>query len=287
MTGYGRGEATNGETTVVVEIKSVNNRFRDLNLRVPREYMVLEPRVQKELQERVHRGRLDVFVRRSAMDGGQTVVPDLGLALKYERAMLAIAQKLGRLNEPAPLSLILSQPGVLSPSEPEADALAEWGLVATALDAALRDLAAMRAVEGEALHKELQRLLDELQRHWADVHSAADGIQERLRQRLSERLHRLLGELADPHRLTMEAAILADKADVTEELARIRSHCKQFADSMKLQEPVGRKLDFLLQELNREVNTVGSKSAEHPISAHVVDMKSVLERMREQVANIE
>jgi uncharacterized protein (TIGR00255 family) len=215
------------------------------------------------------------------------VVPDLGLAVKYEKAMLAVAQKLGRLNEPAPLALILSQPGVLSPSEPEADALGEWGLVATALDAALRDLAAMRAIEGEALHKELQRLLDELQRHWADVHSATDGIQERLRQRLSERLHRLLGELADPHRLTMEAAILADKADVTEELARIRSHCKQFADGMKLQEPVGRKLDFLLQELNREVNTIGSKAAEHPVSSRVVDMKSVLERMREQAANVE
>ena len=95
MTGYGRGEATNGDTTVVVEIKSVNNRFRDLNLRVPREYMVLEPRIHREVQERVHRGRLDVFVRRSAMDGGQTVVPDLGLAIKYEKAMLAVAQKLG------------------------------------------------------------------------------------------------------------------------------------------------------------------------------------------------
>ena len=126
-----------------------------------------------------------------------------------------------------------------------------------------------------------------MQRLWAEVQSHTDGISERLRKRLDDRIIRLIGDRIDPARLAQEAAVLADKADVSEELVRIQSHCKQFSDALKTDDPVGRKLDFLLQEFNREINTIGSKASEHPISARVVDMKSVLERMREQAANVE
>ena len=287
MTGYGRGEASNGDVTVVVEIKSVNNRFRDINLRVPREYLVLEPRVTAAVRERVQRGRLDVYVRRSAVESGQTVHPDPVLAERYLRAMQDVAKRLQRLDEPIPLSLVLEQPGVLSLAEPEADALTEWHLVETAIEAALTDLIEMRTREGDALQADLRGHLDALQRCWADVQAAADGLNERLRDKLDERFQRLLGEKLDPARLAQEAAILADKADISEELARLLSHCRQFSETLAAEGPVGRKLEFLVQELNREINTIGSKAAEHTVAAQVVEMKSVLERMKEQAANVE
>lgn len=287
MTGYGRGEASNGDVTVVVEMKSVNNRFRDLNLRVPREYLVLEPRITSVVRDRIQRGRLDLFVRRSAIESGQTVVADAILAERYLRAMQDVAKRLQRPDEPLPLALILQQPGVLSPAEPEGDALSEWNLVETAIEAALVDLLEMRAREGAALRRDLRHHLDEIEAHWAAVQQSSTGIGDRLRQRLEERLGRLLGDKIDPIRLAQEAAILADKADVAEELARILSHCRQFSEALIADEPVGRKLEFLVQELNREINTIGSKAAELPISARVVEMKSVLERIKEQSANVE
>lgn len=287
MTGFGRGEATNGDVTVVVEMKSVNNRFRDLQLRVPREHMVLEPRLHTMLREAVNRGRIEVYVRRTAVESGYHVKSDPALADKYLHAMREVAARLGRPEEPIPLTLVLGQPGVLTHVEAEPDALREWDLVSTAVDAALADLMVMRAAEGLALQKDLQRHLDELLRMTSEIQASADGIVDRLRVRLEQRILRMIGERVDSDRLAMEAAILAEKADISEELARIQAHCAQFADALVAPEPVGRKLDFLLQELNREINTVGSKAAEHPVSARVVEMKATLERMREQAANVE
>lgn len=288
MTGYGRGEASNSEVAVVVEMKSVNNRFRDVQLRVPREYLLLEPRIQERLRQDINRGRVEIFVRRTSSESAQTVRPDPALAERYLGAMAAVAKHLQREQTDVPLGLVLQQPGVLAVVDQETDALAEWDVVDTALGAALAELVEMRRVEGDALRADLQRHLDELLRLRAEVAEHADGIAERLRMRLQQRLEKLLGDRVDPTRLAQEAAILADKADVSEELTRIQSHCQQFSETMlATDEPVGRKLDFLLQELNREINTIGSKSAEHPISARVVEMKSVLERMREQAANVE
>mgnify|MGYP003336863019 FL=1 len=186
-----------------------------------------------------------------------------------------------------PLSAILSQPGVLVAGEAEADALAEWDLCEVAIQAALDDLTQMRATEGVALANDLQKNLDLLLRLCAEVAESADGVADRIRQRLEERLARVMHDRVDPGRLAQEVAILADKSDISEEIARLKSHCEQFAQALVADDPVGRKLDFLLQEMNREINTIGSKAAEHPIAARVVEMKSVLERMREQAANVE
>ena len=287
MTGYGRGEASNGDVTVVVELKSVNNRFRDLNVRMPRGYLVLESRVQQTLRDSFQRGRVDVFVRRSAVEGGPSVQADPVLAERYYRAMAQVAKRLARQDDDIPLASVLAQPGVLTAAEAETDALAEWNIVETALQAALADFLQMRGTEGTALKADLRSHLDDLQRLWAEVEACTDGITERLHARLEERLSRMLADKVDPSRLAQEAAVLADKADVSEELARLRSHFKQFSDALEASEPVGRKLEFLVQELNREINTIGSKAAEHPISARVVEMKSVLERIREQAANVE
>lgn len=287
MTGYGRGEASNGDLSVVVEMKSVNNRFLDVQLRVPREYLLLEPRIQERLKRDVQRGRVEIFIRRTASESSQQVNADPALAESYHRAMLVVANRLQRGTEAIPLALVLAQPGVLSVSDRDPDALAEWEVVSTALEAALAELLEMRAREGAALGEDLRRQLDQLQRLSSEVEASAAGVAERLKQRLEARLARLLADRVEPGRLAQEAAILADKADISEELVRIRSHGQQFADALTAAEPVGRKLDFLLQELNREVNTVGSKSAEHPIASRVVEMKGLVERLREQAANVE
>jgi uncharacterized protein (TIGR00255 family) len=287
MTGFGRGEASNGAVTVVVEIKTVNNRFRDLQVRVPREYNVLEPRILNLLRDGVHRGRVEAFVRRTSVEGTTRVQVDLALVDQYRRAMAEIAKRVQRDFSEIPLAALISQPGVLLTGEAEADALAEWDLCEVAVQSALNDLAAMRGVEGVALVQDLRRNLDMLLRLCAEVAESADGVADRIRQRLEERLHRLMTERMDPTRLAQEVAILADKSDISEEIARLGSHCEQFSQALAADDPVGRKLDFLLQEMNREINTIGSKAAEHPIAARVVEMKSVLERMREQAANVE
>ncbi|MEL6348033.1 MAG: YicC/YloC family endoribonuclease [Myxococcota bacterium] len=287
MTGYGRGEASNGDISIVVEMRSVNNRFRDLQIRLPRAYMVLESRIQKAMRDHVQRGRVDIFVRRTAAEGVHTIKADPVLAERYATAMREVANRLQRDAADIPLDLIFNQPGVLEQTEMEADALSEWMLVQTALEGARAELVAMRATEGAALARDLRRHLDELLRLRDEVEAHCEGINARLKQRLENRIQRLIDDRVDAGRLAQEAAILADKADVSEELSRIQSHGQQFVDTMDEQDAIGRKLDFLLQELNREINTIGSKAAEHPISARVVEMKSVLERMREQTANIE
>jgi uncharacterized protein (TIGR00255 family) len=287
MTGFGRGEATSGVTTVVVEIKSVNNRFRDVQVRVPREYNAFEARVNALVKDTVSRGRLEVSVRRTCTEGATRVVADLKLVEQYRIAINEVAHRLQRDPAEAPLSFILGQPGVLLTADNDADALAEWDLVDLAVQGALADLAEMRVQEGRALARDLDRHLTELRRHCAEVEAAMTGVVARLQARVQERVTRLVGERVDPARVAQEAALLADKADVSEELARLSSHADQFDQALRADEPVGRKLDFVLQEMHREVNTLGSKATEHGVSARVVELKSVLERMREQVANVE
>jgi len=286
MTGFGRAEASNGNLTRVVEMKSVNNRFRDVQLRVPREYNVLEPRAQNLLRESIHRGRLDVTVRRSSSEGASRIVPDLALVEQYRKAALEIANRL-QVEAPLSLEFVLAQPGVLTTSDAEPDVLAEWDLLETALLGAAEDLDRMRSAEGEALRLDLARHLADALRLRSEIAFHAEGVAERLRAKLEERLLRLLADRLDPARLAQEAAILADKADIAEELARFESHVDQFAEAISMSDPVGRRLDFLLQEMNREVNTIGSKAAEHAVSARVVELKTVLERLREQAQNVE
>lgn len=287
MTGFGRGEANTNATSVVVELRSVNNRFRDVQLRLPREYNAFEPRVNALLKDAVQRGRIDVTVRRTCTEGATRIVADAKLLEQYRMAAADAARKLQRDVGEVSLEFLLAQPGVLVATDNDAGALSEWDLVEAAIQAALAELASMRAAEGAALATDLRKHLDELLRCRAEIASAAEGVAERLRQRLQERIAKLLGGQVDAGRVAQEAAILADKADVSEELQRLGAHVEQFQVALASPEPVGRKLDFLVQEMHREVNTIGSKAAELPISARVVDLKSVIERIREQVANVE
>jgi uncharacterized protein (TIGR00255 family) len=288
MTGYGRGEASDGSVSVVVELRSVNNRFRDLQVRCPREYMPLEPRINNVLKDPFTRGRIDAFIRRSVIGLGSVVTADKGLAEEYARAINELGEiMVGFMQREVPLTFILGQPGVLQISESPVDVFVEWDICETALQAAIADLMQMRESEGQALHKDLRQNLDGMLTCLSEIEAVSTGINDRLKQRLEARIRRMIGDRYDAQRIVQEAALLADKADIAEETTRLRSHCDQFAEAFESGEPVGRRLDFLLQEMHREVNTIGSKAAEHPISHRVVEMKSLLERMREQSANVE
>ncbi len=288
MTGYGAGEASSGDVTVVIELRSVNNRFRDIQLRCPRDYMALEPRMNKKLKTPFRRGRIDVFVRRQTTSGDQVVRANHGLANDYAKVINEVVEGMvGFMQREVPLTFVLEQEGVLAVVDAEIDVLGEWSVIEAALTAAIAELLKMRAVEGKALYNDLLGYLGELRTQVAEVEAVAVGVNERLRVRLESRMARMLGDRVDTARVAQEAALLADKADVAEEITRLRSHCDQFNEALESDDSVGRRLDFLLQEMNREVNTIGSKAAEHPISHRVVDMKSTLERMREQSANVE
>ena len=288
MTGFGRGEASNADVSVVVELKSVNNRFRDIQLRAPREYMALEPRINRQIKGCFARGRIDAFIRRSTRVGRQRIVADAGLASNYQAVVNQLAEEMvGFVKPEVPFQFILSQPGVLRIEEVEVDVMSEWPVIETALQVALDDMTQMRKSEGEALHADLAGMMDDVSLAVGQIEAATVGINERLRERLENRIRRMVGERFDAHRITQEVAILADKADVSEEITRLRSHCSQFSDALAKSEPVGRRLDFLLQEMNREVNTIGSKATDLPVHQKVVDLKSTLERMREQSANVE
>ncbi len=287
MTGFGQGEASNADVTVSVELKSVNNRFRDIQLRVPREYMALETRITRALKEPFNRGRIDAFVRRSSLASQIRVVADIPLAREYARVSRELGESIGAEAQELPFTFILGQPGVLSVTEATVDVMTEWTVVDTALQAAIDDLQQMRTSEGRSLLEDLTGHLDDVRTAVGQVEAVSVGINERLQERLETRIRRMVSDRFDSYRITQEVAILADKADVSEEVARLRSHCDQFAEALVSDEPVGRRLDFLLQEMNREVNTIGSKAVDLPIHRKVVDMKTTLERMREQAANVQ
>lgn len=287
MTAFGRGEATNGTVTVVVELKSVNSRFRDLNLRVPREYQAVEPRITAVLREAFDRGRIDCTVRAVGHEGPNTVTPDLRLAEACFRAMRDVARHLQVDEGQVRLDLVLAQPGVLVFSEEDLDVGRAWELLEPALVAAVAHLAEMRAREGQALKRDLQQHLGELARLLDSLAELSAGVVARLQRRLEDRLQVLVKDLVDPARLAQEAAILADKADISEEIARLGSHLDQFRLLLAAREAVGRRMEFLLQEMHREVNTIGSKAVGEEPSRIVVEMKAVLERLREQAANVE
>lgn len=288
MTGFGRGEASGADVAVVVELRSVNNRYLDIQVRAPREYMAYEPELQNTLKEGFKRGRLEAHIRRQPTRSRTVVAGDSELFRSY---MGAIEGLLASDNDPATrqgaVAWVLGQPGVLNVDTADLDVMSEGDVLRAALDAAMLGLKEMRETEGRALYldldKQLLKMIDEV----VAIEALAADLHLRLKTRLETKVKKLLGERYEPWRIIQEAAMLAEKADVAEELTRLRSHALQFKETLERDEPVGRRLDFLLQEMNREVNTIGSKSAEHPVASRVVEMKSILERMREQAANVE
>jgi uncharacterized protein (TIGR00255 family) len=288
MTGFGRGEAAGPDVTVVVELRSVNNRYLDVNVRAPREYMPLEQTVVRTVKGAFRRGRVDAHIKRAPKKGRSTVVGDATLYRAYMEAIRGLVVSEGGVDEATDLrTFVLRQPGVLEVTQADVDVMSEADVLSTAVEAAVASLKDMREREGAELYSDMEKHLLALLDHLDAVEAQLDGLQARLTERLERRVTRLIGERHEPWRLLQEVGLLAERADISEEIARLRSHVLQFKDALEGDEAVGRRLDFLVQEMNREVNTIGSKATEHPVSHRVVDMKALLERIREQAANVE
>lgn len=288
MTGFGRGEASDADQTWTVEIRTVNHRFLDQRVVLPRAYGALEERVKKTVAAGQDRGRVEVSL---ALAGSGSTVPrltvDMDIARQYHDCLQQLGEEFG-LGGRIQLADMIDQRDIISLQEQNPDLDQEWPLVQQAVLAALAECRDMREQEGQALK---QDLLDRLDHFTAIVKDIETGIPQVLKLRQEELKNRVMKMLdgmdIDPMRLAQETAIMADKADVTEEVVRLASHISQFRSFLNSDEPVGRRLDFLLQEFLREVNTLASKISNAAIAHLGVEMKNEIEKLREQVQNIE
>jgi uncharacterized protein (TIGR00255 family) len=294
MTGFGRGVAERGQTRATVDVRAVNHRFLDLKLRgalAPS----LEDAISTRVRGAIERGAVTVSVHLVREGSGGTRI-DQAAAHAAHQQLTELARVLGTAGPD--LALVLAQPGVVVETETDSREDGDSPAVLAALDAALAQLTAMREGEGKALARDLLARLDELAALRESLAKLAADIPERIQRRLSQRLERLLQDEAadkgsdaagwlDPGRLAQEVALLADRADVTEELVRLASHLEQARALVTGKAAAGRRLDFLVQEIGRELNTIGSKSAATEISSAIVEAKAVLEKVREQVQNVE
>lgn len=290
MTGYGRGECAGKGFKVVVEASSVNRKQLEQAINLPRELEALEPRVRDEVNRTLSRGRVTIKVVLHAADGGWPgrVTLNLPLARAYVREL----QRLGReLKLPGEIGIeaLMRAPGVLRAEDELEDAEAVWPPVEKALRLALAGLIRMREREGAHLARDLQKRVETMRKSVSRVEKQAPEVLKRFQEQLRERIRNagLEAPAADDERLLKEVVYFADRSDISEELTRLQSHFQQFSDCVKSAEPVGRTLDFLAQEMNREVNTIGSKANDSLISREVVGLKTELERFREQVQNVE
>jgi uncharacterized protein (TIGR00255 family) len=289
MTGYGRGTCEVAGRRLVVELRSLNHRFLEVKLRLPWSDAGVELHITQLCRRRLDRGMVTVSVRDEGGGSGQEVRVDLGLAERYAAALAQLSSSLG-LGAPIPLELIALQPGVLTVGEGVPDGEALWSALKPGLEEALDALVEARAREGAALAADLQARTATLEALAADLAGLTREGPEQYRRRLQARLERVLGESApsvDPQRLAQEVAIMAEKVDVAEELTRFSTHLGELKRLLAQAAPAGRRLDFLTQELNREINTIGSKSQSAAITNRVVDGKAELERLREQIQNVE
>lgn len=289
MTGHGRGVGAASGIQIEAELSSVNRKQADVFVRLPRSLEALEPRVEEEIRKVVSRGRVtgEVSVRTSETARRQGVRVDEGLARIYLQEIRKTAKRVG-LKDDLGASLLLGLPDVVRYEQAAEDAEKAWPLIQKALREALKNLVQMRAREGAALQKDLAGRFRKIAALARGVRKRAPGVVEGFRKKLLARLQAAGFTMqSSDERLLRELALFADRSDITEELTRLDSHIQQAHKLMKSDEPAGRSLDFLAQEMFREVNTMGSKANDSEIVSDVVALKAELERIREQVQNIE
>ncbi len=288
MTGYGRGESERGGAKISVEINSVNRRQSDIVVNLPRELSAFEPRVRQAVSDRVSRGRTNVVVAYDRSAGAaRNLALDSALARSYHESMRTLQDEL-RVTGEITIGMILQAPGVLRFTD---DGLAPgeaWPALEEALAVALDELVRMRAREGKHLAKDLIQRLKVVRQSLKEVRKLHPAVAEKYRVTLLDRLNKAGLEFApNDERLLKEVALFADRSDVSEELTRLESHLAQFAHHLRKDEPVGRTLEFITQEISRELNTLGAKAGDAEISRHVVACKSEVEKIREQIQNLE
>lgn len=289
MTGFGRGSAGDDQFSVTVEMKSVNNRFLDINLRLHSEMSAFEPSIKRAITDRLDRGRVDVSIQ-TEKNAEAVYEVNKQLAAGYLAAMKELQTELD-LDGTADINVIAKLPNVIVPKKEEFDG--EWEkTVREAVDEAVSNILQMRETEGNMLAAELESRLSTIEEKLKPIEAEAATVTTEIGAKLSKRIEDLLGKISsevdiDPGRLAQEIAYLADRADISEEIARLNTHIEHFRGIMNEQKEVGKRLDFLTQELNREANTIASKTNNMVIKENALSIKSEIEKIREQVQNVE
>lgn len=288
MTGYGRGEAVVAGKKFTFELKAVNHRYKEVVIRLPRALTNLEDRIRRLIQEHIARGRVDGFLSlEECGEKSATVKVDKALAASYYKAMKELQETLG-IDGEIKLNQLVAMPGVLIAEEPDENIEEWWPAIQIAVETAVKDLVHMRTVEGEQLEKDILSRVERLASLNRSIAERSPLVVEEYREKLTTRLNDYIRDgVITPDRLAAEAAIFAERSSITEENVRLESHLQQMKSCLQAGEAVGRKLDFLIQEMNREINTIASKAGDLEISRIVVEAKSELEKIREQVQNIE
>ena len=294
MTGYGRAQKLTDGRDILVELRSVNHRYYEFSARLPRTCMYLEEKLKTFLNGKIARGKVEVSVTITRPDGRDAqIAVNNSIAEGYVNALRAMNEELGEngriwLADDITLSSLLRLPDLFTVTKEQDDEAEVWAGVSAAAAEALESFLQMRQAEGERLAADLSGKLDTLDGMLAQIEALEPGVAENYRNRLLTKLKELLADTnIDEQRILTETAIFAEKTAIDEETVRLHSHIAQFRELLTLGEPIGRKLDFLVQEMNREVNTIGSKAQDLGITRLVVDMKSEIEKIREQIQNIE
>lgn len=288
MTGFGAGDAETADFKVHIEVKAVNQRFLETNYHMPYSMNMFENQLTKKIKEYASRGKLDINIRfQDLRDKAVTVKVDKGLVAAYGQALQEISSQL-ELSAPVTAAQIASYPDVLKLNEENADLEAAQPVLMQAMEQALESFVAMREAEGQNIQRDLLARIGTLENFVGELEKLAPEIVAAYRQRLENLLREYLAkEDIEESRIIQEVALFTDKVNYTEETVRLRSHFDQFRQIITAGEPVGRKLDFLIQEMNREINTVASKANSAGAAQFVVDIKSEIEKIREQIQNIE
>ncbi len=289
MTGFGKGDSQIGNIHFQVELKSVNHRYMDISIRLPKMFTYLEENIRGLIKSYLKRGRIEVYIAYKNVGGSDVkVVVDMPLAKEYLNSLLEIERDLS-VQSDITTSLIVSFPDVLKIEEKEENEDEVWQCLHNALNDALIKLVRMRKEEGNKLKVDMLKRLNIIDDFLVQIKDRSPIIVQEYRQKLTDRIKEILNEQfdLDDNRIATEVALFADKSNITEEIVRLHSHIEQFTKILEEDDAVGRKLDFLLQEMNREINTIGSKANDLVIANLVINIKSELEKMREQVQNIE
>ncbi len=288
MTGYGRVETSGQDRNIVVEVKSVNHRFLEISLRMPQALFPLELEFKKKIGEKVKRGRIEIFIRLEAESvNAPEAIINLEIARNYFTALQRLKDEFGLTEEIGLKTLVGFRDIFSQPAETEIkpDVLKQ---IADALEEAMSMLVKMRQDEGVSIYQDMEQRLNSIRGILETINARSPQVIIEYQRRLTERIKELTaGYVIDDSRLAQEAAILAEKSDITEEIVRMHSHIGQFVELLQSSDAEGKKIDFLLQEMNREINTIGSKSNDADIARQVIEAKSELSKLREQAQNIE
>ncbi len=288
MTGYGRGEVEEFGRNFTVEIKSVNHRYSDISIKLPRQISYLEDKIKKQIMQHISRGKIDVYIMQNKFNAEDiSVTVDDSLAMSYLKALYELRDKFN-LKDDITVSTVSRVPDLLTVSKADEDSDEIWGTLSKAIDMALNEFIEMREREGRKLAEDIEGRVQYIKAVVKNIEDRSPYVVEEYRSKLEERINEILKDVCiDENRLATEIAIFADKSNITEEIVRLYSHLDQTAIILKADEPSGRKLDFLVQEMNREINTIGSKASDLSITKNVVEVKGEIEKIREQIQNIE